>query len=56
MAKALTLVEELCNGCRLCEMACSFLQAKGYNSSKSDIKMTEVEELGISLLVMSRQN
>jgi len=45
MAKALTVVEELCNGCRLCEMACSFLQAKEYNPSKSKIKIIKVEEI-----------
>lgn len=51
MAKGLMVIEELCNGCRLCEMACSFMHAKEYNPSRSLIKIIKVEDQGIGIPV-----
>lgn len=53
MAKGLMVIEELCNGCRLCEMACSFMHSKEYNPSKSNIKIIKVEDQGINIPVLS---
>lgn len=50
--KRVYVIEELCSGCRLCEMSCSFAHAREYNPSKSNIRIFKIEEQGISIPVM----
>lgn len=47
--KKLHIIEDLCSGCRLCEMACSFLNTKEYNPRKSRIRIVKVEKEGINM-------
>ena len=45
--KRIFVFEELCNGCRLCEMACSFVHHQEFNPHKSLIRVAKVEAEGI---------
>jgi len=45
--------EELCNGCRLCEMQCSFINEKEFNPKKSLIRIAKVESEGINTPIVN---
>lgn len=46
---------ELCRGCRICELACSFFNFGVFNPKKSRIRVTKLEEPGIDIPVVCRQ-
>lgn len=46
---------ELCRGCRICELACSFFNFDEFNPKKSRIRVTKLEEPGIDIPVVCRQ-
>jgi Fe-S-cluster-containing hydrogenase component 2 len=43
------VIPELCSGCRLCEMFCSFLRVKRFNPRESLIKIFKVEDDGTNI-------
>lgn len=45
--KRIYVFEELCNGCRLCELHCSFVNTGEFNPLKSLIRIAKVESEGI---------
>ena len=45
--KRIFAFEELCNGCRLCELQCSFVNTKEYNPLQSLIRIASVTGTGI---------
>ena len=45
--KAILFDADACNGCRICELACSMSREGEYNPKKSLIKVTANEEAGI---------
>jgi Fe-S-cluster-containing dehydrogenase component len=45
--KRIFVFDELCNGCRLCEMQCSFIKDNTFNPKKSDILIAKVEKEGV---------
>ncbi len=47
--KLIFVQPELCTGCRICEVACSFIKTKKFNPAESKIKIIKVEEKGIDL-------
>jgi Fe-S-cluster-containing hydrogenase component 2 len=47
--KRLYVVEDLCSGCRMCEMVCSFLRIRAYNSRKSKVRIVKVEWEGVNI-------
>ena len=46
---------ELCRGCRICELACSFFNFGSFNPKKSRIRVTKLEEPSIDIPVVCRQ-
>ena len=46
---------ELCRGCRICEVTCSFFNFGEFNPKKSRIRVTKLEEAGIDVPVVCRQ-
>jgi Fe-S-cluster-containing hydrogenase component 2 len=46
MSRKVYTIEDLCNGCRSCELACSFALSKEYNPRKSLIKIAKVYSEG----------
>lgn len=50
--KRLYVFYDLCSGCRLCEIICSFVTAGEFNPSKSHIKVVKVDEEGFSMPVI----
>lgn len=47
MMKVLVVQPELCTGCRICEIACSFSKTRSFNPAESRIKIVKIEEEGI---------
>lgn len=51
--KRIYVEESLCNGCRRCELICSFLQTGDeYNPRHSRIKILKVEEEGLDIPIV----
>ena len=48
-SKVLVVDPEKCNGCRICEVICSFLKEKECNPVKSRIRVIKIESLGIDI-------
>jgi len=46
---------DLCTGCRLCEMACSFWHYKEFNPARSRITVVKWEEKGLDIPVVCLQ-
>ena len=44
--KKVYAIEELCNGCRLCEMMCSFHHLRSFNPDKAYIRVAQIEDEG----------
>ena len=42
----------LCNGCRICEMMCSFFHEKEFSARKARIRVMKVEERGLDVPVV----
>jgi len=49
MEKRLYVFSDLCNGCRLCELICSFVVSRQFNPNKSYIKVAKIDEEGLSI-------
>ena len=52
MARKIYVIPELCNGCRMCEMVCSFVNTREFNPRHSKIKVAKVDEEGFSVPVV----
>ncbi len=50
--KRIYVFEELCNGCRLCELMCSFINEKEFNPRKSRIRIAKIEGEGIDIPIV----
>ena len=51
--RAIYIEEGLCNGCRMCEMMCSFMLTKGeFNPAKSRVRVVKDDERGSCLPVL----
>jgi Fe-S-cluster-containing dehydrogenase component len=53
MSKRVYVVEDLCNGCRSCELACSFALSREFNPQKALIKITKVYSQGLDIPLVS---
>ena len=49
MKKSIHAIEELCNGCRSCELACSFAHYREFNPKKSLIKIAKIYSQGLDI-------
>ena len=45
--KIINIIEELCSGCRLCQLLCSFINTREFNPSKSRIKIVKNDNQAI---------
>jgi Fe-S-cluster-containing dehydrogenase component len=45
--KKVYVIEDLCNGCRLCQLVCSQALTKEFNPKKAKIKVIQVDDQGI---------
>lgn len=46
---------ELCRGCRICELACSFFNFGEFNPKRSRVRVAKLEEFGIDVPIVCRQ-
>lgn len=51
--KRIYVFEELCNGCRLCELQCSFVNEKEFNPKKALIRIAKVDSEGIDTPIVN---
>ncbi len=49
MSKRVYAIEDLCNGCRSCELACSFSLYREFNPRKALIKIVKVYSQGLDV-------
>jgi Fe-S-cluster-containing hydrogenase component 2 len=49
LQKVLVVDPEKCTGCQSCEMACSYIKEKEFNSLNSRIRVVKFESLGIDI-------
>jgi Fe-S-cluster-containing dehydrogenase component len=49
MRRVVYAIEELCNGCRSCELACSFALTREFNPEKSSVKVTKIYSQGLDI-------
>ena len=47
--KFISIIDELCTGCRGCQMICSLINSTEFNPQKARIQFAKVDELGISI-------
>ena len=45
--KRIFVIDDICNGCRLCEMECSFVNAEEFNPLKSRIQIARIDSEGM---------
>ncbi|MEE8442985.1 MAG: 4Fe-4S dicluster domain-containing protein [Dehalococcoidia bacterium] len=48
-------VPELCSGCLMCQLACSFAWARAYNPSKSRILVEEMDDTNPFSIVFTEE-
>ena len=42
--KRIYVIEDLCAGCEICEVICSFVNTKEFNPRKARVKVVKIEE------------
>ncbi len=50
--KRIHVIEDLCTGCRLCQLICSLENTKEFNPKKANINVTHIDEHGTYIPVL----
>jgi len=50
--KKIHVIEDLCTGCRMCQLICSYEHFRAFNPKKSKINVVHVDEQGIYMPIV----